>query len=128
MKYIILIFIVIPAIEIGLFILSGKTIGVLPTVGVIIATGILGAYLAKKQGLEALRKVQNDLRSGIPPGIAMLDGVCILVGAILLITPGFLSDIMGLFLLLPVTRKIIRPFLLKMIKKWISRKQIYIYR
>jgi len=128
LKYIILIFIVIPAIEIGLFILSGKTIGVLPTVGVIIATGILGAYLAKKQGLEALRKVQNDLRSGIPPGIAMLDGVCILVGAILLITPGFLSDIMGLFLLLPVTRKIIRPFLLKMIKKWISRKQIYIYR
>ncbi|MBS4194976.1 FxsA family protein [Lederbergia citri] len=128
MKYIILVFIVIPAIEIGLFILSGKTIGVLPTVGVIIATGILGAYLAKKQGLEALRKVQNDLRSGIPPGIAMLDGVCILVGAILLVTPGFLSDVMGLFLLLPVTRKIIRPFLLIMIKKWISRKHIYIHR
>jgi len=114
--------------EIGLFILSGKTIGVLPTVGLLIVTGILGAYLAKKQGLEALRRVQHDLRSGIPPGIVMLDGVCILLGGLLLLSPGFVTDIMGLLLLLPVTRKAIKPFLLKMIKKWINRKHIYIYR
>ncbi|MBS4199952.1 membrane protein FxsA [Bacillus sp. FJAT-49732] len=128
MRFIILLFIVIPAIEIGLFILSGKTIGVLPTVGLIILTGIVGAYFAKKQGLEALRRVQNELRSGIPPGNAMLDGVCILAGGLLLLTPGFLTDIMGLLLLLPVSRYAMRPFLLKLIKKWISRKQIYIYR
>ncbi|MBS4216864.1 membrane protein FxsA [Bacillus sp. FJAT-49711] len=128
MKYIILCFIVLPAIEIGLFVLSGNTIGVLPTVGLIIITGILGAYLAKKQGLEALKRVQNDLRSGIPPGIAMLDGVCILVGGILLLTPGFMSDIIGLFLLLPVTRNALRPLLLKIIKNWINRKHIHIYR
>ncbi|MCR2821903.1 FxsA family protein [Lederbergia panacisoli] len=127
MKYIILIFIVLPALEIGLFILSGKTIGIFPTVGLIIITGILGAYLAKKQGLEALKRVQNDLRSGIPPGIAMLDGVCILAG-ILLLSPGFMTDIVGLLLLLPVTRNTMRPFLLKIIKNWISSKHIRIYR
>ncbi|MCJ8009639.1 FxsA family protein [Lederbergia wuyishanensis] len=128
MKFFILLFIVIPAIEIGMFILSGKTIGVLPTVAIIIVTGILGAYLAKKQGLEALRRVQNDLRLGHPPGIAVLDGVCILAGGILLLSPGFLTDFIGLLLLLPFTRNSIRPLLLKVIKKWIGRKQIFIYR
>ncbi|MBS4176060.1 membrane protein FxsA [Bacillus sp. FJAT-49731] len=128
MKYLILLFIIVPAMEIGLFIMAGKAIGVITTVSLIILTGLLGAYLAKRQGLEALRKVQAQLRSGQPPGNAMLDGVCILAGGILLLAPGFISDLTGLLLLLPITRNALRPLMLKVIRNWISRKQVYIYR
>ncbi|WP_346728917.1 FxsA family protein [Lederbergia citrea] len=128
LKYLILLFIIVPAMEIGLFIMAGKAIGVITTVSLIILTGLLGAYLAKRQGLEALRKVQAQLRSGQPPGNAMLDGVCILAGGILLLAPGFISDLTGLLLLLPITRNALRPLMLKVIRNWISRKQVYIYR
>ncbi|WP_062104304.1 FxsA family protein [Bacillus niameyensis] len=128
MRFFVLLFIIVPALEIGLFILAGNTIGAWPTVLLIIVTGFLGAYLARKQGIKALYQVQDQLLSGQPPGIALLDGVCILLGGILLLSPGFITDVTGLLLLLPITRKLVRPYLLKLIKKWINRKQIYIYR
>ncbi len=128
LKYFILLFIILPAVEIGVFILAGNEIGILNTVAIIILTGILGAFLAKRQGLSALQKVQEQIRNGEPPGNALLDGVCILAGGILLLSPGFITDLFGLILLIPFTRIALRPLLLKMIKKWISRKQIYIYR
>lgn len=128
MKYLILIFIIVPAVEIGLFILAGKAIGGLATVALIIITGILGAYFAKRQGLEVFKKIQEQLRFGQPPGDALLEGICVLVGGLLLLSPGFLTDVMGVFLLLPFTRKGLKPILLKVIKNWISRRQVYIYR
>ncbi|GIN22087.1 MAG TPA: membrane protein FxsA [Bacillus bacterium] len=128
MKFLLFLFIVIPALEIGLFILAGKTVGGLATIALIIVTGILGAYLAKQQGMGVLRKLQEQMRWGYPPGDAIVEGVCVLFGGILLLTPGFITDITGLLLILPPTRRMIQPFLLKMFKRWISRKQIYIYR
>ncbi|MBS4208787.1 membrane protein FxsA [Bacillus sp. FJAT-50079] len=130
MKYgLILLFIVVPALEIGMFILAGKAIGVFSTVMLIIATGILGAYFAKRQGMSALRKVQEQLRLGQPPGNALLDGVCGFVGGILLLSPGFITDAIGLLLLLPFMQKYIRPILLKVIKNWFSgHRRFYIYR
>lgn len=128
MKFLIFLFIVVPALEIGLFILAGKTIGGLTTIALIIATGILGAYLAKQQGMGVLRKLQEQVRSGYPPGEALIEGVCVLLGGLLLLTPGFISDITGLLLILPPTRKLVQPALLKLFKSWVSRKQIYIYR
>ncbi|VEF47338.1 putative integral inner membrane protein [Bacillus freudenreichii] len=128
MRFLFLLFIVVPALEIGLFILAGKTVGGFATIALIIATGILGAYLAKRQGMEVIRKMQEQVRSGYPPGEALLEGVCVLVGGLLLLTPGFITDITGLFLVLPPTRRLLQPALLKLFKSWISRKQIYIYR
>ncbi len=128
MRYIMFFLIVVPALEIGLLLLSGKTLGVLPTILLIIATGVLGAYLAKKQGLETLRKAQQNLQYGQMPGEAILDGLCILVGGVVLLTPGFITDAIGFFLLFPITRQWLKPLLLKVVRKWIDNGNVIIYR
>lgn len=75
-----LLFIVIPALEIVVLVLSGKMIGVWPTFSLIVATGIIGAFLAKRQGLYTLERAKHELMNGRIPSDALLDGVCILVG------------------------------------------------
>ena len=92
----------------------------------IIATGLGGAYLAKYQGLLTMRKVQEQMNRGIMPGEEMIDGLCILLGGILLLAPGFLTDIMGLLLLLPPTRTMIKPVFRKMFRKKVERNTITI--
>lgn len=128
MRYLILPIIIIPAIEIGLLLLSGKTIGVLPTIFLILFTGVLGAYLAKQQGIAALKKVQENLRHGVMPGDAVLDGICILIGATLLLTPGFVTDILGLLMLIPKTRKLFKKLLYRLFKNWMNRGTITVIR
>lgn len=128
MRVLILLFILIPAAEIAVLLLSGNTIGVWPTVALLIATGVLGSYLAKKQGMDTLRKVQEQLQYGGMPGDEILDGICILLGGVMLLSPGFLSDIFGLLLLLPPSRAALKPIILKMLKKWMNRRTITIIR
>jgi len=128
MRALLIFFIVAPACEIGVLLLSGKTIGVLPTVLLIILTGFVGAYLAKKQGMQAVRNLQKEIQYGRIPSNAILDAMAILVGGIMLLTPGFISDIVGLFLLFPITRNWIKPFLIQFIKKWIDKHTIHIIR
>jgi len=128
MRALLIFFIVAPACEIGVLLLSGKTIGVLPTVLLIILTGFVGAYLAKRQGIQAVRNLQKEIQYGRIPSNAILDAMAILVGGIMLLTPGFISDIVGLFLLFPITRNWIKPFLIQFIKKWIDKHTIHIIR
>lgn len=128
MRFLIFLFIVMPALEIGIFIAAGKAIGGLSTIILIIATGVLGAYLAKQQGLGVLNKVREQMSRGIPPGEALMEGLCVLVGGLLLLTPGFVTDMTGLFLILPWTRNMLKPFLIKWMRNRINRKQFYIYR
>ncbi|MFI8575005.1 FxsA family protein [Rossellomorea aquimaris] len=128
MRYILLLLIIVPALEIGLLVLSGQAFGLIPTVLLIITTGILGAYLAKKQGMETLRKAQQDMQSGQLPGDAIIDGLCILVGGVVLLTPGFITDAIGFLLLLPPTRKIFKPFIYKLFKRWSNNGNVIIYR
>jgi UPF0716 protein FxsA len=128
MRYMLLLLIIVPAFEIGLLVLSGQAIGLVPTVLLIITTGILGAYLAKKQGMEALRKAQQDMQYGQLPGDAIIDGLCILVGGVVLLTPGFITDAIGFLLLLPPTRKMFKPFIYKLFKRWINNGNVIIYR
>lgn len=128
MRYLIALLIVIPASEIGILMLSGKTIGVWATISLIILTGVLGAYLAKKQGLETLRRAQAEMQYGRMPGEALLDGVCILVGGVVLLTPGFITDALGFLLLAPATRPIFKRFLRKGMKNWIDRGNYTIIR
>ena len=126
MRYLIILFIAIPAAEIGLLLFSGKTIGVWPTILLIILTGVIGAYLAKREGLQTIRKAQEQLRNGEIPGEAVLDGICILIGGILLLLPGFITDISGFLLLFPLTRRLFKLLMINSIRKKIKRGNIKI--
>jgi UPF0716 protein FxsA len=126
MRYIIFLLILIPAADIGILLFSGKTIGVLPTIACIILTGVIGAYLAKREGLETIRKAQAQLRNGQIPGEAVIDGICILIGGTLLITPGFITDILGFLMLFPITRKPFKWGMKKFFRKWMNRGKIKI--
>lgn len=128
LRILILLLIIVPASEIGLLILSGKTFGVWPTILLIISTGVLGAWLAKKQGLQTLVKAQEQIRFGRVPSEAILDGVCVLVGGVFLLTPGFISDVLGFLLLIPITRQIMKPFLIKIFKKIATNGNFFIFR
>ena len=98
-------FIFIPIAELYLLIMVGARIGFLPTLGLIVLTGILGASLARQQGLSTLAKIQNELRNGRPPTDKLIEGAMIVVGGIVLITPGILTDLFGFALMVPKFRK-----------------------
>ncbi|MFH1380466.1 MAG: FxsA family protein [bacterium] len=108
LKYLIILFTVIPALELTLIIIIGQKIGVFSTLAVIILTGITGAYLAKIQGLLTLYRIQNDIQSGIMPADRLVDGFIILCCGLMLLTPGFLTDIFGFLGLIPFTRNIFK--------------------
>jgi UPF0716 protein FxsA len=120
--------IIVPALEIGLLILSGKTFGLIPTILLIISTGVIGAWLAKNQGLRAIQQVQFQMSRGQMPGDVIIDGLCILVGGVLLLTPGFITDAIGFTLLVPTTRGWIKPFILKLIRDYMDRRTVTIIR
>jgi UPF0716 protein FxsA len=121
MRYLFLLIILIPAADIGLLILFGKSIGFWPTLLLILSTGVLGAYLAKREGLRTIRMVQEQLRRGQLPGDALLDGICILMGGTFLVTPGFVTDIIGFLMLFPPTRKLFKILIMYLFKKRINR-------
>src|SRR5690625_4831287 len=108
----ILIFIIVRAIEIGIFIWRGSQLGVLPVVLLIVLTGMIGVAFVKQQGLETWKKVQFSLYNSEPPGDHILDGVCILLGGILLLATGFFTDIVGFLFVISWT---IKPFIRVMI-------------
>ena len=100
-----LLFIFIPIIELYLLIMLGSRIGPMPTIGLIVLTGFLGASLARSQGLSTWRKIQEEMRKGRPPAQELVEGVMILIGGIVLLTPGILTDLFGFALLVPGFRK-----------------------
>ncbi|WP_025028372.1 FxsA family protein [Caldalkalibacillus mannanilyticus] len=119
-RILVLMLIIVPVIELWGLISVGKWIGAWPTVGLVILTGIIGAWLAKREGLQTLQLVRLQLEKGEMPGQAVLDGICILVGGAVLLTPGFFTDIVGFFLLVPYTRNIVKAMLRKWFEKWIK--------
>ncbi len=126
LRLLILLVILIPALEIWGLITVGKWIGGFNTFLVIILTGVLGAYLAKQQGIQVFQDANRRISQGEAPGPAILNGIAVLIGGIMLLTPGFFSDIIGILLLFPPTRKVFTYFLLEWIKKKITSGTIYI--
>ena len=106
-----LLFIVVPAVELMLLIEIGRHIGTLPTLGLIIFTGALGATLARHQGLAVLRQVQEESAAGRMPAGALLDGVLILLAGAVLMTPGVLTDLFGFLCLIPPCRRVLKAYL-----------------
>ncbi|WP_066315434.1 FxsA family protein [Bacillus sp. FJAT-29814] len=126
MRLFFILIVVVPAAEIGILLLSGKTIGFWPTLSLIILTGVLGTYLAKREGLQTIRRVQEQMAMGQIPGQALLDGICILVGGTLLLAPGFITDITGFLMLFPPTRKFFKLLIANFIRKRIQKGNIKI--
>ncbi|MDA1027838.1 MAG: FxsA family protein [Bacteroidetes bacterium] len=108
MPWLFLLFVALPAIEIYLLIQLGQLIGGLQTFGLILATGLIGSYLAKKQGIAVWTELNNKLNSGRMPGNELIDGAIILVSGTLLVTPGVITDLIGILGLFPITRALIR--------------------
>ena len=101
-------FILVPLIEIGLFIEVGGWIGLWPTLGLIILTAVVGTALLRQQGLATLRRAQSQMDAGQVPAKELFDGVCLLIGGLLLLTPGFFTDAVGFLLLMPPVRDLLR--------------------
>ncbi|ANB62188.1 FxsA family protein [Anoxybacteroides amylolyticum] len=116
MRLIVALFLLIPLVEVALFVLSGQLIGVWSTVFLILFTGVLGAALAKWQGKKVIEAVKREMMYGRLPSGAVLDSICVLAGGLLLLTPGFFTDIIGFLLLLPATRRWMKPLLARWLK------------
>lgn len=103
-----LIFLVMPILELAVIIQVGQSLGVLNTVGLLLLVSAAGAWLVKREGLGVWRRFNSQVRAGIVPAREIADGVLILFAGALLLTPGFLTDILGLLLLVPPVRAAIR--------------------
>jgi UPF0716 protein FxsA len=103
-----LVLLLLAAVEIAIFIVVGKAIGVGWTILLILATSLVGGWALKQLGPRSWRALQADVREGRPPGNAAAEGLLALVGGILLVIPGFLTDLVGAVLLIPLVRRGIR--------------------
>ena len=105
MGRLLLLFVVVPIVELVLLIEIGQRVGTLATIGLIMGTGVVGASLARQQGLSTLARLRKDLDEGRLPAEAIVDGVLILVAGAVLITPGVLTDLFGFLCLVPACRR-----------------------
>ena len=122
--YLILLFTIIPVIELAILIKIGQVIGLWPTIAIVIITGVSGAFLAKSQGLLTLRRMQDEVNMGIMPGEEILNGILILCGGLLLITPGLLTDITGFLAIIPPARSLIKKLIKKKLHKLVDEGKV----
>ena len=120
----ILIFTIVPFIELSLLIEIGARIGTFNTIMLIVITGVIGAFMARIAGLNVLFKIQENLREGVFPRDELFDGILVLIGGVLLLTPGLLTDALGFFLLLPFGQALVRRWLKEIMKRKIDRGEI----
>lgn len=134
LRYLILLLTVVPALELVILLqvhhaiasVWGSGTALLVTIGSIAVTGVVGAALARHQGIRVLSDLQQRMVQGELPGQALMDGVLILIGAALLLTPGFLTDLFGFSLLIPVTRSWYRNLLSRWIRRKIQRGDVQV--
>ena len=112
----ILLFTIIPLVELTLLIEVGSIFGSIHTIGMVLLTGFVGAAIARYQGTTVLQKIAIELNEGRFPADSLFDGVFVLCGGLLLLTPGFLTDALGLTFLLPVTRVVYKKWLYKYVQ------------
>ncbi|MET0435993.1 MAG: FxsA family protein [Devosia sp.] len=104
LRFIPLLLLALPLIEIALFILVGRAIGVLPTLGLVILAVVVGGFVLRQQGLGVLNRMRTNMQTGTLPGQTLFDGMLLALAAVLLIIPGFLGDFVAILLLLPPVR------------------------
>ena len=110
-----------PIAELALLLLIGDRLGVLPTVVLILVTGFLGAYLARRQGAATFRRFREAFRAGRLPGEELVDGVLVLLAAAMLLAPGMLTDVGGAALMIPPVRRPVGRLLVRYLKHRLGR-------
>ena len=105
-----LLFLAVPFVELFVILQVGQTVGVLNTIALLIVVSFVGAWLVKREGLGVLRRAQAQLNAGRVPTVELVDGVLILFAGALLLTPGFVTDCVGILLLLPPVRAAVRAY------------------
>ncbi len=108
---------VVPFVELMILLRLGERLGWEPTLALVILTGVLGAWLARREGLKVLTRMQHDLAAGTPPAGAVIDAVMILVAGVVLVTPGVLTDLCGFALLIAPVRRWIGRRVAESLKK-----------
>jgi UPF0716 protein FxsA len=116
-----LVFTLVPLAELAILVYLGGRVGVWWTIGAVLAVGLAGALLARAQGIAAVRRVVEALEAGRVPGDELLGAAVVLVGAVLLVTPGFLTDVAALVALLPPTRALVVRALKRRLQARVAR-------
>jgi UPF0716 protein FxsA len=116
-----LVFTLVPLAELAILVYLGGRVGIWWTVGAVLAVGLAGALLARSQGIAAVRRVVEALEAGRVPGDELLGAAVVLVGAVLLVTPGFLTDVAALVALLPPTRALVVRALKRRLQARVAR-------
>lgn len=110
----VLLFVTLPLLELALLVWIGEHVGILPTVVLVVGTGVLGATLARLQGLRTLQRFQQAMGAGRLPHREILEGILILIAAAVLLTPGLITDLTGFLLLVPAVRR--------RVVRWLARR------
>ena len=122
-----LLFILVPLLELVLLIQLGRVFGLWPTLGLVVVTGVLGAALARAEGLRTLRRFREEVAAGRVPGGPLLDGLAVLVGGAFLLTPGLLTDLTGFALLLPPTRRLIQSRIRRSLERRVASGELRVF-
>lgn len=121
-----LLFTIVPLVELWLLIEIGRLWGALPTVLMVGATGFLGVILLKAQGVMVLYRMREEINKGVMPSGSIFEGILLLLGGAFLVTPGLITDLVGFSFLIPITRAVIKNVLRKAIQKYMSQGNVYI--
>jgi UPF0716 protein FxsA len=120
-----LLFVIVPILELALLIQVGQLVGLWPTLALVVLTGVGGAALARSEGLRAFWAFQQQMSRGEIPGQAILDGLCVLLGGAFLLTPGLVTDVVGLSLLFPPSRRMIQGRLRRVVERRIQEGSVH---
>jgi UPF0716 protein FxsA len=123
----ILLFTVVPIIELYILIQIGNQIGALNTILLVFITGVVGAFLAKSEGSHIIRNIKKDMAGGKMPADELINGLCVLIGGALLLTPGIFTDVFGFVLVIPFTRIFLIKTIKRKIKSMIKEGAVNIY-
>ena len=124
MGRLLLLFIVLPAVELGLLIELGRRIGTLETLALIVVTGIVGASMARSQGLSLLSRVRKQIAAGEMPADSLVDGLMILIASALLVTPGVFTDAFGFLCLIPAFRTLLKRELARRFRQAVEENRV----
>jgi UPF0716 protein FxsA len=122
-----LLFTVVPLVELYLLIAIGRMLGPVPTIGLVLLTGAVGAWFARLEGMRVMRRWQEALARQQLPKDGVIDGFLIFVGGLMLITPGILTDVAGLSMVMPVTRRVIGGIVRTWFERQIASGRVQVY-
>ena len=112
----VVLFVFVPIVELAVIIQVGQAIGVVETLLLMVVVSVAGAWLVKREGIGVWRRAQRQMDAGVMPGRELVDGVLIMVAGALLLLPGFVSDCLGILLLLPPVRAVVRGLVIRRLR------------